>query len=61
MNRRADSPVSTDKSLLWPDIIQEQASTGRSIGGNSPANHKVHEYSRILFHPEIIIFPAGPG
>ena len=36
MNRRADSPVSPDKSLLWLDIIQDQVSSGRSIGGNSP-------------------------
>ena len=56
MNRRADSPVSTDKSLLRPDIIQEQASTGRSIGGNSPANHKVHEYGRILICSHVYDF-----
>ena len=56
MNRRADSPLSTDKSLLRLDIIQEQASTGRSIGANSPANHKVHEYGRILICSQVYDF-----
>ena len=56
MNRRADSPVSPDKSLLWLDIIQEQVSSGRSIVGNSPANHKVHEYGRILICSQVYDF-----